>query len=313
MQTDQLNRYPSFKQLVYFVSLAEEKHFRRAAERCGVSQPSLTAQLQLLEEKLGAKLLERSRAGVIVTPVGRDLLVRAKKIMTDVQSIQDAAEAISGKMDGIFKLGVKPTIGPYLLPHAVSKLHKKFPDLKLAVQEGTVSDLSALLAEGQVDLILTEFPVAQYDFVQRPLFREPLLLAMASDHELAKKNSIRLSDLSGETILTLEQRYQLHDQVNRICEEYGAEIQRDYVGTSLDALRQMVGMGMGLTFLPALYVNSEVTKRSEITVRKFNARTIYRQIGFAWRRGAGQTAVYENIAKTTKEVAERLSADLMIS
>ena len=302
---------PSMKQMVYLAAVADEAHFKKAAERCGIGQPALSAQIQALEEKLGARLFERDRSGVFLTPAGREAVQRARSIIIAAQELVDSVESLTGRMNGTIFLGVKPTVGPYLMPQIVGRLHKQYPDLKLAIQEGTVPELNDLLASGKVDLIITELPLQLSDFVVTPLYREPLELALARDHSFSKLDIVKPAQLKNETILTIDPKFRLHDQVQRFCEQYGATMQSDYVGTSLDVLRQMVGMGMGITFLPALYIHSEVSKSSEVIIRKLASKTLYRQIGLAWRKGAGQVKLYQSIADTMRDVVQKLPVEKM--
>ncbi|MEM8699409.1 MAG: LysR substrate-binding domain-containing protein, partial [Pseudomonadota bacterium] len=257
----------TLRQLRYLVALAEALHFRRAAERIGVSQPSLSAQIQLIEGALGVQLIERSRAAIALTPVGREVVARARRVLEEVQAISDfALEAQSGLL-GTIRLGVKPTLGPYLLPHIVAPLHRENPDLKLYVREGAPRELEFELANGTHDVILAQLPVTGADLVTQRLFREPLYLALPAAHPLAAETAIQSAQIKGLEVLSLTPLYHLHDQITGLCEEFGAKLVRDYEGTSLDALRIMVGMEMGVTFVPALYARSEIEGQGEVVVR----------------------------------------------
>lgn len=286
----------TLKQLRYLVALDDSKHFRYAAEACGISQPSLSAQIQNLEGVLGVQLVERNRSGVSLTPVGREVGMKARRILTDAQGILDFTAGAQHGLVGTIRLGAKPTLGPYLLPQVVARLHRVHPELKLYVREAPPRELEHQLARGRHDIVLAQLPVIGADFVTQRLFREPLYLAMATDHPLAEKAEIISTDLQGEKILSLNPDYHLHDQISALCDEFGATLLRDYEGTSLDALRQMVGMGMGLTFLPALYVQSELSDRSEITVKPIRDQAISRSIGLVWRKSAGRAASYRELA-----------------
>lgn len=301
----------TLKQLRYLVALDNSKHFRRAAEQCGISQPSLTAQIQNLEGVLGVQLVERSRLGMSLTPAGRDVCTRARRILEEVQGIFDFTAGAQHGLVGTIRLGAKTTLGPYLLPHVVANLHKSNPDLSLYVREAPPRDLEHELAHGQHDVILAQLPVSGSDFVTQRLFREPLYLAMAIDHPLAEKPHITTQDLKGQQILSLNPQYHLHDQIRQLCAEYGAILTRDYEGTSLDALRQMVGMGMGVTFLPALYVRSELPSRAEIVVKQFADRTITRSIGLVWRKSAGRAHAYKRLADVVRKTVEVQFTDLI--
>ncbi|MDX1580543.1 MAG: LysR family transcriptional regulator, partial [Alphaproteobacteria bacterium] len=180
----------TLRQLRYLVALDETRHFRRAAERCGISQPSLSAQIKNMEDSLDTQLVERSRSGVALTPIGREVVQRSRQILDDVQELVDFTSGARDGLVGTIRLGAKPTLGPYLLPRVVEQLHSQYPDLKLYIREGAPRELEHELAMGVHDVILAQLPVIGSELVTRRLFREPLLLAMASDHPLADRPSI---------------------------------------------------------------------------------------------------------------------------
>ncbi len=300
----------TLKQLHYLLAIEEQRHFRRAAERCGVSQPSLSAQLQTLEDALGVKLVERSRSGVALTPTGREVASRARQISEDVQGIVDFASNAQKDLVGTIRLGSMPTLGPYLLPHVVARLHKKHQALRLYVREAAPIELEAELLGGVHDLILEQLPVQSSELVTAPLFREPLYLAFASDHPFADQEKIRPADLRGLDVLSLGPQYHLNQQIYTLCADLGANLLRDYEGTSLDALRQMVGMGLGTAFLPALYVHSEITARSEIVVKPLQGKSISRAVGLVWRKSAGRATAYRQIADIIRDVVKKKFPDL---
>ena len=303
----------TLRQLRYLTALADTSHFRRAAERVGVSQPSLSTQIQTLEDNLGLPLVERARGAVRLTPIGRDIVARAREVLEDVQGIVDLAGSARDGLVGTIRLGAKPTLGPYLMPQVVGALHSAHPDLRLYIRETPPRALEQELAHGTHDVILAQLPVTGADFTVERLFREPLMLTLPSDHPLAAKADISSVDLAGLQVLSLSPEYHLHDQISALTREMGATLQRDYEGTSLDALRQMVGMGMGVTFLPALYVRSEITGRAtEVVVRPLRDRKIWRSIGLAWRKKAGRTDGYRQIAVVIRDVVRSRFPDLIV-
>lgn len=302
----------TLKQLEMLVALGEELHFRRAAERCGVSQPSLSAQIQGLEEELTLTLVERARKGALLTPAGREVVSRGRAVLDSVQGIADfAAEARRGP-SGTIRLGAKPTLGPYILPHVVARLHRDHPDLRLYIRESTPRSLEQELARGVHDIILAQLPISSSEFSVQRLFREPLYLAFAADHPLARFETIQPRMLEGLEVLSLSPTFHLHDQIVSLCQDFGATLLRDYEGTSLDAVRQMVGMGMGATFLPALYIWSEITDRSEIVVRPLEGKAIYRSVGLVWRKSAGRVDTFHQIARLIRTVAKEEFSNLIV-
>lgn len=275
---------PTLQQFRYLVAVAETLHFRRAAEMTHVTQPTLSGQLRELEDKLGVQLVERSRAKVILTPIGKDIAARARTVLRDVQDIVELAKHGQSLLGGTIRVGVLQSLGPYLLPHILPELHESYPSLKLYVREGMPQTLLGGIDDGSLDLLLFPLPIKGADLETTRLFREPLWIVAPCDHRLAAKERAERSDLKGETVLTLERGHKLHDQVSELCEQFGAELSLDYEGTSLDTLRQMVSMGMGLSFLPALYVRSEVLKDSQVIARELKSRAPFRMVGMIWRR-----------------------------
>lgn len=296
---------PSLRQLEYLIALSETHHFRRAAERVGVSQPTLSAQLSTLEQNLGAQLVERSRSRVLLTPIGKQVERIARRVVRDMQEIRDVCAVQSGQFSGTIRLGLPPTIGPYLLPHLVPRVHKAYPGLKLYVREEVPHGLPARLQEGQHDVIVMPLPVMADDLVSISLYREPLYLAVPADGPLAKFDILERRDLEGQAVLTLESGHQLHEQVEAICEEFGAVPLSNFEGTSLDTLRQMVGMGMGISFLPALYVHGTLAKDRSIKILELKGRSIYRTIGMLWRKTSARSAEFERLGHHIRETVQR--------
>lgn len=284
---------PSLRQLEYLLALDAHRHFRRAAESCGVSQPTLSAQLRSLEDRLGVQLVERNRTAVILTPVGRQIADVGRRMLSDAEDIRQLAVGYSHGVGGLVRLGMAPTIGPYLLPRMVPDLRATYPSLKLYVREDMPSALPRALERGQHDLLVTPQLRDRRELMSRPLFREPLYLAIPVDHPLAQKDQVDRADLHGQSVLTLESGHQLHEQVERICSEVGAELLSDYEGTSLDTVAEMVGMGMGVSFLPGLYVRSGLSQNPAVVIVKLAGAPIFRTIVLAWRKSSARSAVYQ--------------------
>ncbi len=296
---------PTLKQLRYLIALAQVLHFRRAAEQCHVTQPTLSNQIQELERGLGVQLVERSRRNqVVLTPIGREIVERARAVLRDVQDIVDLGRHGQKWMEGTIKLGALPTLGPYLLPHVLPALHRDFPELKLYVREGMPAALLRSLANAELDLLLFPLPITGGDFTSVRLFREPLWVVIPSEHPLATKQVIDRSDLAGETILALEPGHRLYDQVADICREIGAELSHDFEGTSLDTLRLMVGMGLGLSFMPTVYVLSETPKDAQVVARPLKRRAPERTVGLAWRRHTARHDEYMELANVIRDILQ---------
>ncbi|HEX8383241.1 MAG TPA: hydrogen peroxide-inducible genes activator [Sphingomonas sp.] len=283
------------RQLSYFVALADTGSFTRAAERMGVSQPSLSQQIKSLEDAIGGPLFERG-GPAILTPLGREALERARRILLDLTDLEQVRAAAGDGLTGTIRLGVSPTLGAYLLPGLIARLHREHPTLRVHIREGLPDALVAGLNTGQHDIVLAQLPVPGRGLHHERLFRERLQLAMAADHPLGAKQVVEPADLAGESLLTLLPGYRLAEQASAIAAETGATVLRDYEGTSLDAVRQMAGMGMGLTLLPELYVRQEVRAGDDVIVRPFKSDRYYREIGLVWRQGAGRAPAYLLIA-----------------
>jgi LysR family hydrogen peroxide-inducible transcriptional activator len=295
----------TLKQLRYLVALAEFEHYRHAAESYGISQPSFSVQLQNLESVLGTRLIERSRGGVIFTPLGREVVTRARKVLFEAQSIEDFIVGSVQGLAGTIRLGVNATLGPYLLPRVLAALHREYPETKLYIRESKPTSLEAELGTGLHDVILAQSPMNSASFDTVHLFSEPILLAVSADHPLATRTHVSVADLKELPVLSLTPGYHLHDQVHALCETFGARLIRDYEGTSLDALRQMVAMDMGTTFLPALYAQSEISELGDVVTVPFKGRRISRSSGLVWRKGAGQSSGYADLAHFIRDVVRK--------
>lgn len=303
---------PTLRQLKNFIAVAETGSFRQAASRLGITQPTLTAQIASLEEALGVTLLERTRRGAQPTPIARDLIPEARTVIEAVASLKDRAAIAEHGPRGTHRLGVPPTLGPYLLPFVVPQLHQRFPSMKLYVRESPPRDLERELIEGRHDFILTPLPIVAEGLSVQPLFEESLRVVVPTDHRFADREFLEEDDLAGEGILALEEKHHLYGQVRQLAAQMGARLLRDYEGSSLDTLRQMVGMGMGLAFLPALYIRSEIVPgKSEVKVLRLQGRANLRVIGLVWRSTSVNGALYRTISELIKEIGRRDFKDVI--
>ena len=302
----------SLKQLQYFAAVAEYGSFRQAAFRLGITQPTLSNQIAIMEKALKIHLFERTRKGINVTPQGRELLLSARRVLEEAQGFISQSAILSGGGIGTFRLGVTPTLGPYLLPHILTPIHNKYSDLKLYVRENAPSELETGLINGQHDLILTTLPIMSSELVVAPLFREPIKLALARDHRLADRLTINREDLLGEPVLTISEHHLFHRQITELCEQVGAHVLRDYEGTSLDTLRQMVVMGMGVAFLPALYAKSEIRDEEELRVADVAGINVVRNHALVWRNTSPASSFYRQLSEEIKSMIEtNLASDIL--
>lgn len=291
----------TLRQLSSLVAIADALNFRRAAERCGISQPALSTQLQELEAELKVQLVERSRRRVLLTPIGHDVVARARRVLQELQAIGQLAERERHFLDGTIRVGVLPSLGPYLLPHILPSLKQHYPALTLYLREGVAGDLLRRLDEGDLELLFFPLPIADPAFETEPLFDEPLWLALPRDHPLAGKPRIEEGDLHGETILALEPGHSLCEAVLALCRLWNAHPLLDFATTSLDTLRQMAGLGVGATVLPALYVRAEALQDPQITVKPFGEPSPCRTIGLVWRRETARRDAYRTLADLIRD------------
>ncbi len=241
-----------------------------------------------------------------LTPIGREIADRARRILVDVRDIRDLAERASEHFVGTLRFGVSPTLGPYLMPAIIAALHREQPDLRLHIREGFPHRQAQALSRGSLDMLLAPLPIDGRDLEVEPLFSEPLFMLAAPDHPLANLRTVRKSDLKHAPVLSIDPGHPLHDRTVAICTKLGMQLLRDYEGSSLDSVRQMVGSGIGLAILPQLYILSEVGERSEVKVLKIAGWRETRSIGAAWRTSAAYRDAYRLIAERIRSEALQL-------
>ncbi len=269
----------------YIVSLAKERHFGRAAEKCHVSQPTLSVALKKVEERCGAILFERSAAEVKLTPVGRDVAVQAEKVLSEAMQVEEIAARGKNPFAQPLRLGVIYTIGPYLLPRLVPSLHSRVPEMALYLQENFTHRLAELLKSGELDAVVVAHPFEEGGIVTQALYEEPFCLLVPAQHPWADKENIAPSQLSGEELLVLGQGNCFRDQVVAACPrltEPGG-LERSYEGGSLETLRLMVASGAGVAVLPASAVAANPPDPTLVRVIPFADPVPSRRIVLAWR------------------------------
>jgi LysR family hydrogen peroxide-inducible transcriptional activator len=297
---------PTLRQLEYLVAIADNQHFGRAAQAVHVSQPTLSQQLRTLEDRLGVVLVERGAPNAELTPIGRELVARARRILVEVRELRALARRAGDHLAGTLRFGVSPTLGPYLMPSIVAALHKQQPDLRLYIREGIPDDQAMELARGALDMLLGPMPIEGPSLHVEPLFSERLFLVAATDHPLSASPKVTRADIAGEAVLSLDRRHNFHRQVQAICADLGLELLRDYEGTSLDSLRQMTGSGLGLSILPEFYIQSEVGGQAGVKVLEIEDWSASRAIAASWREGAAYAPAYQAIAEHIQSEARAL-------
>ena len=299
---------PTLRQLQYFLAIAETKRFGEAARQLNVSQSALSAQIVEMESSLGITLFERGRHGALLTPVGQELVPRARVILREVEELKTLARQSGSELSGRVHLGVLPSIGPYLLPIAARQLHQNYPDLRLVVREERTSDLEEGLQTGRLDTIISTAREHR-DVVSIPLFREELWICSAPDDPLSQSDApVSLSEIRDRPLLSLGQGHKLSDIVRAIANEAGAYISSEYEGTSLDAARQMAVMGAGIALLPSLYAFSEARRDPDFIVRRLDHPSAVREIAICWRQASPLAESYQVLADELS-----LTAQLILS
>lgn len=293
---------PSIRQLEYVVAVGEHLHFRRAAEACAVSQPALSAQIQQLEDLLGITVFERDRRKVLVTDSGREIIERARRILSEIDGLTEVARLGAEPLAGRLDLGVIPTIAPYLLPRVLPAIRETYPDLQLVLREDQTERVVAHLGSGKLDLLLLALPIEASFVCEMELFEEAFLLAAPNDHELAASDIITEKCLTGRCVMLLEDGHCLRDQALEVCGAAGADESQEVRATSLNTLIQMVANGLGITLLPEMAVNAESAMAKNLAVRRFAEPVPKRKIGLMWRASSPREkefrALGELIAKS---------------
>jgi LysR family hydrogen peroxide-inducible transcriptional activator len=290
----------SLRQLQYVVAVADELSFRRAALRCHVSQPSLSSQLAQVEEALGVRMFERSRKRVLVTIAGRDLVERAKRLLLDADEIVEAARRVGDPLSGTIRLGIIPTISPYLLPAVTPHLRKAIPRLRIAWFEDKTGALVRRLADGQIEGAIVALEAEVGDVAREVVASDPFVLVTRPDHPLAVKESpVSQAELRGQELLLLDEGHCFREQALEACGSARAR-EGEFRATSLSTLVQMVSGGAGITLIPALAVDTEA-KRARLHIRALATPAAHRTIALVWRKGSPVEPALRAVASTLRD------------
>lgn len=291
----------NLRDLEYLVAVEEERHFHRAAERCFVSQPTLSGQIKKLEDRLGVVLIERSTRQVVMTDAGMAVVEQARRVLAGAREITEIAHSFHDPMAGELQLGLIPTVAPYLLPLIMPAMKKAFPRLKLWLHEQQTAILLERLRSAELDFVVLALPVAATeDFVAIDLFREPFWLALPKEDPLSKRDKASLSDLNAREVMLLEEGHCLREHALDVCFSAGASEQGAFHATSLETLRHMVGEGMGITLIPELAVPKRRGKRDAVQYLPFGAPPPSRRIGLLYRKGSYREETFLALAETIR-------------
>lgn len=284
----------NINELRYIVAVAHTRNFRRAAEKCFVSQPALSTAILKLEEELGVRLFERSRAEVSVTTVGLLIVEKAAQVLEGVEQIKLLAHQGKNPLMGPLKLGTIHTVGPYLLPDLIAQLHRSAPNMPLMVEENTTTQLEAQLRNGALDVALIALPFSSPGILTQPLYTEYFEVVVPKGHRWSGRTSVSSAELSEEQVLLLPSVHCFSTQVVETCPELGAKHAMVQQGNSLETLRNMVASGMGITVLPAS-ANSIKYRSALLDIISFKAPRPVRHIGMAWRKSFSRPEVLQVI------------------
>lgn len=294
----------TLKQLRYFSALAETLHFGRAAKQCHVTQPALSMQIRDLEGHLGVTLVERGASGLLLTHEGREIAKRAHDILVAVQDLAAVASHHRHPLAGRLRLGVIPSVGPYLLPKVLPDIHETYPELEFSLRESQTHHLVDDLLNGHLDLLILALPVEPDEVDTMTLFDDRFTVALPPEHGLAEKSAIRQEELTGEHLLLLEEGHCLRDQALAVCQAAKTD---EFRASSLATVIQMVANGYGITILPAMALSIEIGDQRNINIVPFAEPTPVRTIGLAWRRSSPHKSEFIEFGRF---IQQHLGADV---
>jgi LysR family hydrogen peroxide-inducible transcriptional activator len=286
-------------ELRYVVAVAEARHFGRAAERCFVSQPSLSASVKNLEEELGVTLFERGKRGVFLTEAGEQIVAQARRALDEAEGVKRVARQGRDPLKGVLRLGIIHTIAPYLLPQLVASLRRLAPGMPLDVEENTTANLDRMLKAGELDAVILALPYAGPGIEAVPLYEESFRVAAPAGHALARKKAIAVEELDAGELLLLPVGHCFRDQVLDACQEFSRPPEAGRQGNSLETLRSMVASGLGVTVLPA----TALTARHANPLVKpvaFSDPCPVRRVALASRRGFHRPAALAKVAEAVR-------------
>lgn len=284
---------PTLKQLKYLCAVAEKRNFGKAAQNCFVTQSTLSAGIQQLEQALGATLLERGHNNVLLTPAGEKVVARAINVLTEIDAMGEEVAATASPLSNPVKLGVIPTIAPFILPDALAKIRADYPALQLLIREDLSANLVSLLHQGELDLILVALPYPAGNSHVHHLFYDPFILVCQNNHRFAGSKNIRYQDLKSHDFLLLEQGHCLREHILEACSLNDRQISLTFEATSLHTIVPMIANGLGITLLPKMAVDAGITSNViGLSTAGFADQNIRREIGLIWRKNSPRVKDY---------------------
>ena len=289
-------------ELKYVVALAQERHFGRAAQKCFVTQPTLSLALAKLEDELGMKLFERTKNEVLVTARGQQIVEQARRVLDEVGKIQQLARGGQDQLSGALRLGVIPTIGPYLLPDLIPILHKRAPGMPLSIEENLTGNLAPMLRDGELDVVIIALPFALPGVKTQLVYEEPFSVVVPEGHHWQKRKGVKPSELSEEHLLVLNNGHCFRDQVLEACPgQSNTALPEGRAGSSLETIRNMVASGLGVSVLPTSALTPRYASRL-LRVVPFSSPVPSRKVALAWRQSFDRPAAVEALAEAIRQV-----------
>lgn len=292
---------PTLKQLKYLCAVADKQHFSHAAESCFVSQSTLSAGINELEQTLGVTLIDRSKKHVSLTAIGREVTERARTVLTDIDDLVATAVAAHEPFSTEMRLGVIPTIAPFLLPKILKTFRQRYPEFKLYIREDLSGNLLEELHAGELDILLLALPYPADGVTERHLFYDELLLATNKGSPLAKRNKLMTKDLKHSELLLLEEGHCLRDHVLDACKLKNRDIKVPYQATSLNTVIQMVANDIGVSILPKMAVDAKILRGTSVETHPFADRVVQRSIGLMWRKRSPRQDEFEQVGELINE------------
>ena len=291
---------PTIRQLQYFIALSETEHFGRAAERCFVSQSAFSNAIKELEATLDAELVDRTNRSVTITATGREVAVQAKLVLRDLDSLVESARGRNEPLTGSLRLGVIPTIAPFMLPNVLPKLRAEYPDLRLLLTEDQTQRIYKRLMDGALDVLLLALPWPMQGVEELPLFRDPFCLACHEDTDRVDPKNYRFNRLDSDSILLLEDGHCLREHALAACRIKNTQKVRQFAASSLLTLVEMVDADLGITFLPEMARGSSLLGNTNVTLHSMSEQS-YRTIGLVWRKGSRRAEEFRLLGEFFRE------------
>jgi LysR family hydrogen peroxide-inducible transcriptional activator len=294
---------PSLKQLEYLVALADTLHFGHASERCNIAPSTLSAGIRDLENVLEVPLAERTKRSVLITPIGKEVVARSRRLLRDAKDIMTLAASNRDPMSGDIRLGVIPTISPFLLPRVLPAINEKHPRLRLYLREEQTAQLLSRLRSGEIDVALIALPYDIEGLTSRIILEDKFQFACNENHPLAKKKTVPLSALINEPLMLLEEGHCLRGHTLDACQFHNVQIRAQFEASSLHTLVQMVASGIGVTLLPELAIDGLITTGTSIKLVPLS-NSASRQIGLVWRQSSLRSRDFEILGDALKSMVK---------